>query len=372
MIAYKNYFKIIKANIKTLVLYSIIFLGLVFMSSQFTKPVGEYNKTRVPIYVKDLSNTELSKALVEFIDKNQIITEVDEDLVKDKIFYEQLVAAITIPKDFDKSRILEFEQNPKSTFAVYGKHEINQFLNQIGSYENAGFSTTDAIEKTKVDFKKQIDVELQTNEDSDSKKINGYYFAFLGYVLMSQLILVVGTINLTYNDLNILKRNIISPYTKKKLDLELILGHVTAGVVIWVLYMIAYMIIFRDAILDKSLILMMLNALCFTISIICFAVFITKIVNDSNAISGIMNVFSLGASFLSGIFVPQEVLGDTALAIGRIFPSFYYVKNIGAIRIGDNISSIRNNFLIMLAFSLGFIILTIIIKPDISKVKAKE
>lgn len=372
MIVYKNYFKIIKANIRTLLMYLAIFLALVFMSAQFGRPVGEYNKTKVPIYVKDESNSEISKAVLEFIDENQELVDVKADLVKDNLFYEKIVAAITIPKDFEKTRVLEFEQNPKSSFSLYGKQEINQFLNQIGSYENAGFSTTEAITKTNEDFKKGINVEIKRNNGDEKRNLNPYYFSFLGYVLMSQLILVVGTINLVYNDLDTLKRNIISPYKKKRIDLELILGHITAGLLIWAVYMITYMIIFKDFTLDKGLILMMLNALIFAVSIICFAVFVSKIAKDGNTISGIMNVFSLGASFLSGIFVPQEILGDTALAIGRFFPSFYYVRNIAAIRIGENPANIRNNFLIMLGFSLIFIILTTLIKIDISKIKSRE
>ena len=41
----------------------------------------------------------------------------------------------------------------------------------------------------------------------------------------------------------------------------------------------------------------------------------------------VMNIFALGSSFLTGVFVPQEILSKNALLLARVFPSFYYVAN---------------------------------------------
>ncbi len=35
---------------------------------------------------------------------------------------------------------------------------------------------------------------------------------------------------------------------------------------------------------------------------------------------------SLGTSFISGVFVSQEFLGEKVLTIAKFFPTYYYVK----------------------------------------------
>lgn len=39
-----------------------------------------------------------------------------------------------------------------------------------------------------------------------------------------------------------------------------------------------------------------------------------------------IQVVSLGSSFLAGAFVPQALLGDAVLSFARILPSYWYVK----------------------------------------------
>ena len=112
---------------------------------------------------------------------------------------------------------------------------------------------------------------------------------------------------------------------------------------------------------------MMANALLFTATIVCFAVLVSKLAKKENTITGVMNVFSLGSSFLTGIFVPQELLGDFAIKIGKIFPAFYYVSNIKDIMSKADYSFINKNSLILIGFCLGFIILTILAKPKLEK-----
>lgn len=366
MIVFKNYFKILKSHKKSLMLYTIIFLVLMFIFAESGDPVDKFTTTKLPIYVKDESNTEISKAVVNFVDKNHILVDVDEDMLDDKLFYEEIVCAIDIPKDFEKNRMLKFKEVYNDSFTLFAKNDLNSYLNQIEAFENAGFSTNDAIKNTEANFAKEIDVKVNSIS-KNYKKDSPYYFQMMAYVIMSQIILVVGTINLTYNKEMTKKRNLISPMKKSSQDLQLILGHIVSGLGIWLIYVVLYCIYFKDFSFSRQVRQMMANALLFTATIVCFAVLVSKLAKKENTITGVMNVFSLGSSFLTGIFVPQELLGDFATKIGKIFPAFYYVSNIRDIMSKADYSFINKNSLILIGFSLGFIILTIIAKPKLEK-----
>lgn len=145
MIVFKNYFKILKSHKKSILLYTIIFLVLMFIFAESGDPVNKYTSTKLPIYVKDESNSEVSKAVLDFIDKNHILVDVDEDLLDDKLFYEEIVCAIRIPEDFEEKRTLKFKEVYNDSFTLFAKNDLNSFLNQIETFEKAGFTTSEAI-----------------------------------------------------------------------------------------------------------------------------------------------------------------------------------------------------------------------------------
>ncbi len=60
-------------------------------------------------------------------------------------------------------------------------------------------------------------------------------------------------------------------------------------------------------------IILMVNSFVFSICALTIAILIANLVNNKNAINGIVNVVALGSSFLCGAFVPIEWLPDTVL-----------------------------------------------------------
>lgn len=44
--------------------------------------------------------------------------------------------------------------------------------------------------------------------------------------------------------------------------------------------------------------------------------------------NAIVNTVSLGSSFLCGVFVQQELLGETVPSIARFLPAYWYVKAV--------------------------------------------
>ncbi|MFR7761412.1 MAG: ABC transporter permease, partial [Peptoniphilus grossensis] len=112
--------------------------------------------------------------------------------------------------------------------------------------------------------------------------------------------------------------------------------------------------------------IMMVNSLFFTISVVTMAVFISSLISNENTISGIMQVVSLGSSFLCGAFVPQVLLSKTALTLGKIFPSYYYIKNNEMLLENPSFATILPNIGIMLAFSLFFIIISGLMKTKVN------
>jgi ABC-2 type transport system permease protein len=57
----------------------------------------------------------------------------------------------------------------------------------------------------------------------------------------------------------------------------------------------------------------------------------------------VTNTVGLGMSFLGGIFVPREILGESVLNVSRFLPTYWYVNAVDAIQnVGSNHSLMRD------------------------------
>ena len=77
-----------------------------------------------------------------------------------------------------------------------------------------------------------------------------------------------------------------------------------------------------------------MNGLLYAITSLCFAITATSLayaigclIKNVNVISGVQNVIALGLSFISGSFVPPEILAPGILNFSKIFPSYWFVSN---------------------------------------------
>lgn len=106
--------------------------------------------------------------------------------------------------------------------------------------------------------------------------------------------------------------------------------------------------------------LLMANALCYTFVCLGLGFFVGHTIKSQNAIHGAVNVVSLGMSFISGVFVPRELLGETVKRIASFTPTYWYVEAVNNISTLTNNSStldILNSMLIQLGFAAAFLAL---------------
>lgn len=362
MKVYKNYFKILWTHKVPIILYTVIFLVLLMFFTQSEEAQG-YESVAVNIYVDDQAQTDLSKSLVTYLAKANKIKDIDKDLVEDKLFYQNINVALEIPKDFaDRKKVL-YKAAPGDIAGMKVKEEVNKYLSQVESYLLAGFSMEDSIANTNEDLEEKFVVAIRSAAGVRNEDHSASYFNFLNYLFLSQVMLMVAIIVKVYKKKTIAMRNLASPLPKSKMNFELMLGHLTTGLGLWILYMVLFVILYKYDFTRTDIKLMMVNSFVFAMAVVAMAVMVTSLIKNDNAAQGVINVLALGSSFLCGAFVPQEYLGATALKIGKIFPSYYYIKNNNLLEENPSFETIKTNFLILLAYTLVFVGIFIVSKP---------
>ncbi len=374
MSIFKNYFKIVRKHKFSILLYTIIFLTLTlfFMNSDTSKDNTNYSEVRNNIYVEDRSNSKISKALVEYIDKKEnIVSGLDKENLEDELFYRSTDAIVIIPEDFENTKEIIYKSSPQSMYSFLVKQRINEFIDKVYKYNDNGYGIDDSIKYANDDLDKSVNVQKinELNHDSGDESNSRFYFNFMSYPLLSQILLVVTLVMSSYYKDTLDMRHKVSAISEKKKNLILTLGHLVFGVVFWLLYIIICIVLVKDFEFNQAFSFAALNSFVFMVTAVTLSVLIGKLFQDPESLSVVINVLVLGSSFLSGVFVPQEIMGETTLKIARIFPNYYYVVNNSLIEEGKKLSDLMPNILIMLGFSFIFILLTNLVKRPITKSK---
>ncbi len=314
------------------------------------------------MYFKNESNSLKAKNLEEVLNEHTVFNkEVTDKTAFDELNYQTISAIVIIPENFNDEKEVKLKISPKSAAGFLVSQTIDNYLNKVIAYEKAGFGEKEALNLAKEDIKKEVSVRYLQEQKKSDYGIQ-YYFNMINYTIMAQVILVVTMLMSTFNKKQISDRNNVSPVTKSRFTFELITGHLVVSFLIWLSYVLIFIFMWKEALVLKSSYLMMANSLIFTFVINALAMFLSNLLKSDGVIQGVMNALSLGSSFLSGAFVPQEFLSKEVVNISKIFPSYYYIRNNNLLATDLGNSEIFRNTIIMLVFMIGFIVLNIVIR----------
>ena len=154
MSLYKAFFKIIKKNLFSVLIYFGITIGVIMLLNGVYAD-NESKKAKLDkysIYVEDEDGSEYSNAVVDFLNEfhNVKETQLSQDQIKDLLFYEQIVSYIRIPKGFGDTFINTGENQIINTYddsmpvGIYISLQLDNYLNSIRSYVEQGDSIEEA------------------------------------------------------------------------------------------------------------------------------------------------------------------------------------------------------------------------------------
>jgi len=383
MQVFKVYFKIIKANMKQISIYLAVFLVVAFAYSMSIKPKGEENfsQTKTNIAFINLGeNTALTQGFKEYLSKyvNFIEIENKQDKLQDALFFRDVEYILTLPKDFTKDFLqgkpVEVEKTivPNSTTRMYVDMAVNKYLNLARVYVNnlPGITEENLVKAVAKGVTSEAQVQLKTF--GAKKQNNAFavsYFNYLAYSLYAILILGVSSTLMVFNDKNINRRNLCSPMKNRTFNLQMIMANLIFALVSYVALVSLGFIINRENMMSFNGLLLCINALVFTIAALSISYLVGLLIKGRSAQSSMANVLSLGFSFLSGVFVPQEFLSDKVLTIASFNPTYWYVKANNAIGTlssfsFNNLSKILTYMLIELGFAMAIFSVALVISKQ--------
>lgn len=334
MTVYKYFVKIALKNKGVILSYTIIFFILSILNGGGnTQRETSFMETKLDIGIVDNSNSELSKSLIDYLGKkNDIIdTKSDEKYIKEQIFLQIIDAVIVIPEDFEKKVInkektIEVFRDDRNIGAYQIQNQINKFISFANAtYEDGKFDLSNV--STALD--EGIEVNIIKPDNNINQKMNTwfkFYFNFVSYIIMALYISVIGFVMTDFINKEVENRRKISSVKFLKFNSQIYLGQLTIASFLTLIFILGSIILKGKYIGEVNFLKYVINTIVFSFSALCLVFLINNITNNKFVISGVSTVLSLGVSFVSGVMVPQQFLGEKVLTIAKFFPTYYFVK----------------------------------------------
>ena len=374
MTVFKTFWKILNKNKLTVIIYTVILLvfGISNMKTSEKSMNFQAEKPDIAIVNYD-EETELVKGFVQYLNKNCNVKEIEnnEEILNDAIFYRDLNYVIYIPENYTEEFMAgkKPELEVKSTGdyqASYAEMIVTRYIQMANIYQKKISDESELVVQVNEVLKNEAKIEMTSKLDSNAMQRVTLYYNFASYSLIACLVFMIGLILNSFNQEKIKKRIIISSENYKRHNRALLLSNCCYSLIMWALYVIVSLILLKDIMLTTRGLVYIANSLVFTLCITTLSFLIGNLVNNKEALSGISNVVSLGSSFLCGAFVPVRWLPDFVIKIAHVLPTYYYINSNETLGTMEKITKgtmqpIITNTIIMIAFSIIFIILSNIV-----------
>lgn len=381
MTVFRAFLKIINKYKFLLIMYTALLIGF----GGFTISSNEKNINFVAskpdiLIINNDEEVGITKNLIEYMESNSKIVDIkdDEEAINDALFYRDVNYIIYIPENYRND--LLSGKNPeieiKSTGdynSAYAEMLLTKYVKVANAYISQLDDEDEIIAKINSTLSKQTNIEVTSKLDTNALSKAGMYYNFLNYSVLAGCIYLICIALSSFNEEKVRKRIVVSSMNYKKHNRILLLSNSLFAIIVWIVYVILSFILVGSIMFSMQGLLYILNSFVFTICAITIAFLISTLVNNKNALNGIINVIALGSSFLCGAFVPVEWLPDSVLKIAHILPSYWYIQTNELLKTIEtlNLETLKPAFInmgVILIFSIVFVAITNMISKKKRKI----
>ena len=380
MTVFNAFLKVLKKNLVTVIVYTVIFVVFAGINTSTSETSSDFVSTKHDIYViNNDKGSAISDNLEKYLSENTNVVDIkdDEESIKDALFYRRIVYVVEIPNGYGDSVLhgnaLSVETRKTES---YSSALVDMMLKRYLRVQTASASMYDeediVIHTINSTLEESTEVEMISALDTNSlSKVRGF-FDFSAYSVTACIVFIICIVLSSFNDINIRKRTVIGSISAEKYTLLLMISCCTYALVVWLFFTGLVIGMSGTVMLTPRGGIYIMNLFIFSMTVLSMAYFLASIITNKDAVNGIVNVIALGSAFLCGAFVPREYLPDFVLKIAHILPAYWFIDS------NDRLAEIETVTLdslvpvfINMAVMFGFIVVFITVSVIINKKKQK-
>ena len=379
MSVFKLALKIIAKNVPALAVYLLIFIVLtvIIVGSSGERDEG-FAQVKINLALRAGEETPLLAGLKQELAEIVRFVELPAGMtaVQDALFFGRVSYVLEIPVGFSRAfmegKILPLKKysRPFERAARYADMTVEQYFRLAALYrDNLPGLEQEELARLVADSLAR-EARVRHHEGMKSVHPLAYariYFNFMGYSLFNVLIFGICILLLTFNQHDIRLRNACGPLSLRSLNTQIFSAALLFSFICWLLMSAVCLLLQAEPLPNHNLVLFLVNGLVFTAWAACVAYFLGQLAKNRDTVSSMATVITLAASFLSGVFVPQEFLGAGLLRFAQFLPTYWYVRANNQIAEVTRLSldgPLLQSLAMQLAFGLAFLSLALAIAKN--------
>ena len=370
MIVFKAFLRVLDRNKWIVILYTVILIAFSGFHFKTNDHSMDFTVSKPDVLIiNDDEDIGFTHSLITYIEKNSTIVDVKNEgnAIDDALFYRNVNYIIYIPKHYRRDFLTG--KNPQIQVKSTGDYQasfaammLDEYLKLADIYRLVIDDENLLIMKMEESFSKRVDVEMTSTLDSNLSLVS-YYYNFASYSFLAGCVYVICMILSSFQNTKIQMRTFISSMNYRSYTWKLLCSNGLFAFLLWLFYVVLSFILIGDIMFSFHGCLFILNSFVFMSCTLAIAFLIGNVVQDKNAINGVVNIVALGSSFLCGVFVPMQWLPDFVLKIAHILPSYYYIANNEGITMMESfdfktLQPYFMNLFILILFMIGFVFFT--------------
>ena len=380
MIVCKAFLSVIKNNIVMIIIYSAIFLIFGIANSQIGDSVSSFENSKPPICLDCNDDSAISKCLKEYLENNAEIKDVPEKDRDDALFYKEISCVVMIPENYGKDA--EEGKRPEIQIKTAGNYNaefvklmLGRFTRVLFAYADTSVTEHELVNAVSSAMESTVNAEIANDLDEKTLIAATNFFNFAAYSMMACQVFIICLVLSSFNERMIRSRTIVSSMPRSRYNFYILISSGIYSLVIWLALVLISLFVVRKGVMSDRGIYYIANAFLYMLMSLSMAFMLSTFLRQKNAISGIVNVITLGCSFLCGIFVPEEYLSDVVKTIAHALPPYWYVQTNEWLRRAESLAPsamtpVWINYSVLFGFAVLFFAAGLVISAKKSRIDA--
>lgn len=365
MTVYKSFIKLLakeRISILLSLLVSLLPLALIIFSE--TEEQKEFQTTPLDLAVVNESDSELASQMIDYFEETnrvEIKNEENEKDLRQQLYVGLYDAVIKIPSDFEErlfqqeETVVEIESNlfPETRYLSFDL--VNKYLRYADTFLTSNPELTAEQLKNKISNILQKSTEVSfIGQEKINDELTNYYpsLALLAWVIMQTSLGILGNVMLSFREEEIQSRVLVSGLSSFRYNLQVFFAQITYGVGLFGISFAFLWIMLPDNLAISW------GSLAGTLATYIFAslglsFLLTQMIENRYLHRAITLVITLVLSFISGVFIPVDLLSDSMRRLASFSPMYYYYDAIT--KISSSANEVIYNWAILFAFGMVFI-----------------
>lgn len=370
MTVYKSFIKLLakeRISILLSLLVSLLPLALIIFSE--TEEQKEFQTTPLDLAVVNESDSELASQMIDYFEETnrvEIKNEENEKDLRQQLYVGLYDAVIKIPSDFEErlfqqeETVVEIESNlfPETRYLSFDL--VNKYLRYADTFLTSNPELTAEQLKNKISNILQKSTEVSfIGQEKINDELTNYYpsLALLAWVIMQTSLGILGNVMLSFREEEIQSRVLVSGLSSFRYNLQVFFAQITYGVGLFGISFAFLWIMLPDNLAISW------GSLAGTLATYIFAslglsFLLTQMIENRYFHRAITLVITLVLSFISGVFIPVDLLSDSMRRLASFSPMYYYYDAIT--KISSSANEVIYNWAILFAFGVVFIFVSLV------------